>query len=293
MSARCVRYITAAAPAVAVSIALLGMARGASGKEPATGLALAPFGEANFLSNLTEMEPDEGGWKFRIGFPVWIAGIDGDITVRDRTLSSDVNSEEVVDLLDTNLNVAFAGHVEIEKGRFGMFADALYIDFRGERDTRLGTTIDAQAEAFIGELGAFYTLIAPDAAAEHPFRLDLLGGVRVTAFDVTLDTENFGSADQGRDWFDPFIGARAELGLLEWLAIKGRGDIGGFGISEGDTSDLVWNIEAAVSFKLVRWFEVDLGYRWLDYDYADGSGDDVFELDAILNGPYVTLTFKF
>jgi hypothetical protein len=39
--------------------------------------------------------------------------------------------------------------------------------------------------------------------------------------------------------------------------------------------------------------DLDLGYRWLDYDYEDGSGTDKFAIDGTLGGPYVAFTFRF
>ena len=46
-------------------------------------------------------------------------------------------------------------------------------------------------------------------------------------------------------------------------------------------------------FKLARWMDVGVGYRWLDYDYEDGSGDHLFKVDATLSGPYVAVEFNF
>lgn len=276
---------------------LLIAARGASADDDASTL---PVLEPTFLAAEAKLllvadspakhSPVSDDWMFRLGTYLWLPGLDGEITVNDRTLAASQSTEDVLDLLETTLNFAFAGHFEAEKGRFGLFADFLYVDLSGDRETRRGTTIEIEADASIGELGLFFAAITPDPSARFPFRLDVLGGVRWIDLGLKIDTDQFGSASRDRDWVDPFIGVRGELGLLEWLSIKARGDIGGFGISEGNTSDLVLNVEAAASFKVAKWLHIDLGYRWLDYDYEDG---DDFKFDATLNGPYVMLEFRF
>jgi opacity protein-like surface antigen len=91
--------------------------------------------------------------------------------------------------------------------------------------------------------------------------------------------------------YDPIVGTRMELGLTKWLSAKARGDVGGFGINAWDTSDLEFNVEAGLEFHLARWFDMGVGYRWLNYDFVTDSGNSSF--DATLSGPVVELRFNF
>jgi hypothetical protein len=159
----------------------------------------------------------------------------------------------------------------------------------------VGTTIGADFDAFIGEIGPFYTVYSADhlGGLKTPARLDAIGGLRVTSIRVNVETENLGSTEQSKTLHDPFIGMRGEVGLLHWLSMKGRGDVGGFDMIEGESCQLTWNASAAASFHLARWFNVDAGYKWLHYDFEDGSGRSRFGIDATLHGPYVEFAFKF
>lgn len=236
----------------------------------------------------------DNGWEFRLAPYLWLAAMDGDITVRGRTVSVDQDLSDVIDLLEDHFNGGAAAHFEAQKGRFGIFADAMYLSLKADRDTRLGTTIDAEFDQFIGELGLFYTLIDPKPDRGMPtLRLDLLGGARYTWLQGELNTTRLGSRSDSRDWIDPIIGLRVDVGLAKWLSLQARGDIGGFGIDSGATSEFTWNIDAAASFHLAKWFNLNLGYRWLDYDYEDGSGRDRFAYDVTLSGPYLALEFRF
>ena len=234
---------------------------------------------------------DGGGWNLSVGIPVWVPGIGGDLAIKGREFSPDQDTGDTIDVLDTHLNAGAALHLEAHKGRLGFFGDLLYVDLRGT-----GNETDGDAEAvfkgFVGELGTFYTVVAPPHGRKGwgAFRLDALGGVRVSALELGIDADAF-DVSTTNTIYDPIVGARAELGLTNWLAAKARGDVGGFGIDAWDTSDFTWNVETGLEFHLAKWCDLDLGYRWLKYDLVSDSGNASF--DATLAGPFVGLTFNF
>ena len=234
-------------------------------------------------------------WRFLIGLPLWIPGVDGQMSVDGLSFSTDQDTSDVIDLMDSHLNFALALHVEAQKGRFGFFGDMMYLNVGAERDTAIGTTTNGKIAGFIGELGLLYTLNTgePLKPGAVPFRIDLLGGIRTTAIGVEIDPENLESRKDSKTLWDPSIGLRSEVGLAKWLSIKGRGDIGGFSAFGDDSSNLTWQASAAASFHFDSAWNLDLGYRWLSYDYDEGSGFDRFELDAVLHGPYIELDFRF
>lgn len=232
----------------------------------------------------------EDGWQLTAGIPLWIPGINGDLTIRGTELSPDQDTDDVIDILDERLNFALALHFEARKGRFGFIVDALYADLRAEGNLGL-TDAEAYLKGFIGEVAFFYSLVEPTAARKFgTFRLDALGGVRVTSLKIGIDADTF-DISANHTLFDPMVGLRMELGLTEWLALKARGDIAGFGIDAWNTSDFSYNIDAGLAFYLGETFEIDLGYRWLKYDFVTDSGGTSF--DATLHGPYVSLLFHF
>lgn len=226
-------------------------------------------------------------WHFLIGVPIWFPGYDGTTIVNGQESDEDSHPRDIVQKVNGHLNLAGALHFEAEKNRFGFLADALYMDLRANTDADNG---EGSLKAFIGELAGFYTLVEPRAGAKGwgEFRGDVLAGARVTWLELGLETDTLDvSAD--KTFVDPFVGARVELGLTDWLYYKLRGDIGGFGVG----SDLVWNVDTGLEFRLTKNFDIGLGYRWLNYNFQEGSGSNEFEFDATISGPYVNVQFRF
>lgn len=114
---------------------------------------------------------------------------------------------------------------------------------------------------------------------------DALAGVRYVSIDLKVDPGPLPTLSRDKDWADPFIGGRFQLGLSERWLLSLRGDIGGFGVG----SDLTWNVTALLGYRLSKRTTLAIGYRHLDIDYANGN----FEFDAQFSGPYLGLSFRF
>jgi hypothetical protein len=231
------------------------------------------------------------GWKFSASIPIWLVGVEGDVVVHGHDLDVDQDTADDVDeLFDSRLNAAMALHFEAAKSRFGLLLDAMYLD-RSVEGTLDTTDANGFLRGFIGEVGAFYTVVAPppDKRGFGRLSVDALGGVRISALELGVESDTFNGAVH-RTFYDPYVGARLELGLTNWLSLKVRGDVGGFGIEAWPTSDFSWNVDTALAFHLASWFDLGLGYRWLDYDF-NGPSDS--SLNATLSGPIVELRFNF
>ena len=70
------------------------------------------------------------------------------------------------------------------------------------------------------------------------------------------------------DWWDVFGELRLWTYFDERWTLLSRLDIG-----TGD-SDFVWNASLILDYRFNDWGAVFFGYRWLDYDFASGSGRD-------------------
>jgi opacity protein-like surface antigen len=232
-------------------------------------------------------------WHWRAGVPVWLAGLSGSLTVRGHEL---VPSEDPGDisLFSSYISGAAAFHVEAEKGRFGLLMDWLYIEERAEPAGPSGSPAEAALRGFVGELGGFYTWSAPkpDERGLGTFRADVLGGVRYTSLESGVHTSFFDSTSSN-SVIDPFVGARMQVGITDWLDFALRGDVGGFGLAPGTTSNLVWNLDTGLMFHVSKVVDLGLGYRWLDYDFRNGSGGGQTELDLRLDGPTLTFQLSF
>jgi len=231
-------------------------------------------------------------WHLRLGIPIWLAGLDGTLTVRGSELEPSEDPSDI-DLFGSHLDCAAALHAEAEKGCFGLILDSMYVDVRATANTSLGAEAEGSVQGFIGELDAFYILTTPKPGdiGWGALRADVLGGVRFTRLDLGVDSAAV-TESSTHTVVDPLVGARMEFGITDWLGYKLRGDIGGFGLAS-DTSDLTWNVDTAFAFHFSKLFELDLGYRWLDYDFSKGSGSNQSGLDLTLEGPYLGVQFAF
>src|SRR4051812_19497608 len=52
------------------------------------------------------------GWRFLVGLPVWIPGVDGDMSVDGFSFSADQDTSDVVDNMDDHINGAAGLHLE-------------------------------------------------------------------------------------------------------------------------------------------------------------------------------------
>jgi hypothetical protein len=119
--------------------------------------------------------------------------------------------------------------------------------------------------------------------------LDAIAGARYLEVKVTLDaTDRLGplarqleTSAGGANW-DAVIGVKGDINLTDkWYAPyyldAGTGD-----------SDFTWQIAAGVGYRF-DWGEVNLLYRYMDWDFKSGS-----DLDNLnLSGPQLGARFSF
>lgn len=86
-------------------------------------------------------------------------------------------------------------------------------------------------------------------------------------------------------WIDPVIGLRAQLNFTHWLYLSLQGDVGGFGAG----SEIAWFAQAALGANLTRNSSLELGYRYMYFDYQG----PVLSMQAGMPGFYGGLVFRF
>jgi hypothetical protein len=241
----------------------------------------------------------ENGWEFMIAPYGFLAGLNGDVAVKGVEAEVDADFSDILDILD------FAGflHLEARKNRWGVFLDVAYLDFSADdevkrRFTSLGAEV--KSDLWLVDFGGFYRVAqwSNGTRNSNPNSLDLLAGGRYWKLDTELDLDVsvLGATRrvqwQGdKDWIDPFFGFWLRGDFTEKLLYSVRADIGGFDM--GDSSDLTWNLFAALGWRLSAKTSLWLGYRLLDVDYEDGSGSSLFKYDVTLSGPIVGAIFVF
>lgn len=224
---------------------------------------------------------DDSGWKFTLAPYYWATGFDGNLTL---------DGEEVEGDGDTNgfpsepSLTGFLGHFEARKGPWAFALSPVLVNVEIDGDD--GPTVDTDLEVSGVILDGFAAYGLGDG-------WDVLGGVRYYSLEANVDVEIGGvpapDLDADKSWVDPIVGARwaSHFGEEERWSFQIRADVGGFGVG----SDFSWNASTQLGYGLASWARLFLGYRVLDFDFADSSGSDRVEYDVRLWGPLIGVSF--
>jgi hypothetical protein len=199
--------------------------------------------------------------------------------------------------LDTILDSMELGamlEVRLDKGRWGLDVNGLYVDLSAETDRwSLAGLVSPGLIGSQTDLGL--TLWAVEVTGHYRFsrRWTVLAGGRYYQNDVDLKISPlFGpgrKASISENWLDPIVGIEYNTPISERWSFGGRGDIGGFGAG----SDFAWQLQAMFECRMSEHTSLGVGYCHLDWDYESGSGQDRFGLDTYMTGPFVGMRFRF
>ena len=227
--------------------------------------------------------PDTGDWDFNLApFYLWAVSMDGELTTGTTTtpVVADFND------LASNLEALFTVHFEgMHKNEWGFLVDVNYLTLSGQETipVPVPVTLDVDFTGVLTELAAIYRF----SFGENAF--DVIGGARYYSLEPEINITSAlplpSRIDKTQDWWDLMIGGRYIWTINEKWNLIARGDVGFIG------SDLTWNV--AGLFKFQPWKHVSLlfGYRYMDIDYEDGSGADLFKYDMTMHGPLLGVNF--
>ncbi len=160
---------------------------------------------------INESEP----WHFNLGVPGWLASVSGDIGLRGITSNVDVKFDQILRHIDWATSVS----AEARKGRFGFYADLLYLEASDALyNNGMLSKVNIGLSQYLVDGEAFYRVV------ECPRGwIDLRAGARYT--DVYSSTKLFGNSrliDQAATDLANAIAGDLK-GLLERL-LQGRLD---------------------------------------------------------------------
>lgn len=229
----------------------------------------------------------DGGWKFVVAPYLWAMSIDGDVTLGNRT--ADFSIDFYDDVL-SDLDFAALGHLEVHKGRWGLFSDIVYSEISAKDQTAFGE-VKLDNTLFIMELGVIFRVT--DWSIDKPKKpfgvLELIGGARYWNIENEISFSNIEKREQTADWTDPFIGARMLIPLSERFMLTLRGDVGGFGTG----SDFSWNVSGLLGYEFTEMISTWAGYRALGVEFEEGEGINRHEIEATFHGPIIGAMFRF
>ena len=246
----------------------------------AAGLALLVAASA---AAQTEQEPAEdtveaGGWQFELApLYIWFAGLEGDASIGPVNAPIRLSFGDVLE----NLSGIFTLHFEAKKNKWSFFTDGMHLQLEPGTTLPNGAPLGVKVENDIIEVGAAYRV--RDAQPS----VDILGGARYTNLEVRGTNRAITVVDES--WWDGFGGARMRYAFGEkknW-SVAARGDIGTGG------SDLTWSAYALATWRFAKFASVTAGYKWLDYDYTNGTGLSRVDWNVTYQGPIAGIVFNW
>jgi hypothetical protein len=203
------------------------------------------------------------------------ASIEGTMVIKGLSAELDVSASEVFE----NLKIGFMAMGMARKGDWGISGDMIW--------ALLGVTSDRPA-ADVDPTTGIFTL---NGMRRLNAFADATAGLRWThvGSSVEFHPPLSAEAEQTKDWVDPIIGVVLHTpGESRWHATL-MADIGGFGVS----SDFVWQLSPFVGYDVADWASLEVGWRFIDTDYATGDGFDRFAYDVLMQGPAGGVAFRF
>lgn len=222
-----------------------------------------------FVGAPAAAQASESDWEFTFAPYVLTAAMQGTTTLEGQVVEVDVPSKD----LFSNMELGLMGVFAARKGVWGFGVDAMYMPM-----TAPATYLEGDLDMDHGSIGLF-------AIRKLGAPADVNFGVRIN----TLNGDYTMGADQSETWIDPVIGLTVRTTGDGPVGLKLYSEIGGFSLG----SQFTWQFFPALSVRLSKGVALELGYRWLDVDYADGEGNNEFRYDMLTQGPLFGISTRF
>lgn len=244
---------------------------------------------AAWVTPARAVEEPEDKWTVNSPFYLWFSGMDGDVTVKGRTGDVDLDFSDILDLTKTG----FQAYIEVRKPKFGFFANPAFLRLGDEEKVR-NTKASVDQDLWIVEFGGFYQV--GRWGEERPLTMDVYGGGRFWKISTDAKLNNSVvpftvKTSSSTELIDPMIGLRVKKYLTDKLSVGVRGDIGGFDISDENTSEFSWQAIPLVGYDFTRHFSLFAGYRALGIDHSENSGAREKGFDLTMHGVLIGFNF--
>jgi hypothetical protein len=90
-------------------------------------------------------------------------------------------------------------------------------------------------------------------------------------------------------WVDPVIGLRFGIDLSKTAQLAIMGDVGGFNLADGYSSEFSWSQTTLLSWNFAESWRLHMGYRFLDFKRDFNAG----KIQAQLRGPLIAVGYVF
>jgi hypothetical protein len=253
------------------------------------------------LSSTASAQESTEDWSFRATLYGYFPDIGGKTAFPAGGTEINISADDLI----SNAELVAMGAFEVQKGRWGSFFDAIYMDVgnskSGTSSLQIGNgvqlppgitaDVSLDIEAWVLTLAGTYRAIATPQS-----RLDVFAGARLlsaegelgyafnTDFGPFSGPARQGSGEASQDYLDGIAGVKGEFNFganNDWFA-RYYLDIG-----TGD-SDRTWQGIAGVGYAF-GWGEVVAAWRHLDYEFKSDSSIESLDFD----GPAIGVSFRW
>ena len=179
-------------------------------------------------------------------------------------------------------NLRFAGFLDMQaqKGRWSIQAGVIYLNFKNDdRAVHFPGALPGSGGLTLGldtdvQIWIFQVLGGYSVFRNGLLDFNVLAGARYAGIDAKADLSIVGPVpgltgyrefSRTEYYVDPIVGFRGKFELGKNWFVPYYFDIGGFSVD----SDLTLQAYAAIGYRFCDWFSMELGYRYLYYDFGD------------------------
>jgi hypothetical protein len=216
---------------------------------------------------------DTGGWHTDASLDLFLAGLCGDVTVTGVPANVNQSFSDVLSSLDA----ALAGTVRFSNGQWSLATEFSYMKLGASTPV---VTVDLKQ-----------WLVEPTVGYKISDGAEVFAGGRYTSIDVTATFQGpLGVVRGGRQvWWTPIVGAQFTLPLS-----SGNLDlVGHFDVGSGGGNNSTWQVYPYLNWRFSSTGSAHFVYRWLGTKYETGSGLTKFSYDLVVQGPQVSVAFRF
>lgn len=228
------------------------------------------------ISALPALAAEDDTWKFELTPYLWVAGVNADVTVANRSAEVDASFSDLLENLD--MAAAFLGTAQYNSWVTWLQVDYLDIssDFsKGPSGGSLESEMTMSTFGFGRQFQGW----------KQGQTFDVLLGVRNLSLDNELKLDTLGDFSGDRDVTDPVIILRPSIPLSEHWRFNPTLSYGAGGDSES-------TYELQPQFQYQAWENTAFrfGYRKLGYDI---ESDRSFAFDGAFEGPFIGFGMTF
>jgi hypothetical protein len=249
--------------------------------------ALAPA-TATAQTAPASLESDK--WQYTAALYGYFAAIKGTVEFPGdvRSTDFDVPFHKLLD----HLEMGFMGALGVHNGRWGIYADALYMDLSGGKSqsqnfTTSTTTVPVTADLNV-DIKAWVVTLAGDyrVLSDPTWTVDLLAGARMLYLAPSLDFTAIapggaiaGTKETSKTFWDGIVGVKGRYTFgdnRKWF-VPFYLDVG-----TGET-ELTWQGLAGIGYSF-HWGDLVAAYRYIDWEGKSGKALQNLSLSGPLVG---------